>query len=116
MSALETARSYIKRGWSPVPVARKSKNPIHSEWQRLIIDEANVEAFFGAGLQNVGVILGPMSCGLTDVDLDCAEASVIAPYVLPSTDAIFGRLSARASDRLALLASLNSKNEMILDA
>jgi hypothetical protein len=100
MSPLETARSYIKRGWSPVPVTYKSKHPTHEGWQRLTIDETNVESFFGAGLQNVGVILGPMSCGLTDIDLDCDEAIVIAPYLLPSTDAIFGRPSARAAHRL----------------
>src|SRR6516225_6851046 len=95
MSPLETARSYIDRGWSPVPVAYKSKNPIREGWQRLAIDETNVEIHFGSGPQNVGVTLGPISGGLTDVDLDCAEASVIAPYVLPRTDAIFGRPSAR---------------------
>jgi hypothetical protein len=97
MTALETARSYIKRGWNPVPVADKAKNPTQEGWQRRVIDETNVETFFGARPQNVGVILGPMSGGLTDVDLDCQEASVIAPYLLPRTDAIFGRPSARSS-------------------
>jgi hypothetical protein len=40
------------------------------------------------------------SKGLTDVDLDCAEAVAISPYVLPPTEAIFGRASKRNSHRL----------------
>ena len=46
---------------------------------------------------NVGVILGDASQGLTDIDLDCAEATKLAPYVLPKTAVIFGRASRRAS-------------------
>jgi hypothetical protein len=46
---------------------------------------------------NVGIVLGPSSQGLTDVDLDCVEAIAIAPYILPRTEAIFGRASKRAS-------------------
>jgi putative DNA primase/helicase len=52
------------------------------------------------GPQNVGVILGPSSRGLTDVDLDSPEAIAIAPYLLPRTKAIFGRKSKRASHYL----------------
>ena len=49
---------------------------------------------------NIGVQLGTASNGLTDIDLDCTEAIRIAPYVLPATRAIFGRVSKRASHRL----------------
>ncbi len=91
MSALETARSYIQRGWNPVPVPDKSKKPIGEGWQKRIIDETNVEQFFNGRPQNVGVLMGPTSGGLSDVDLDCSEAIAIAPYVLPKTGAKFGR-------------------------
>ena len=42
---------------------------------------------------NIGVQLGPMSNGLTDVDLDCREAVAIGPMLLPSSNNIFGRAS-----------------------
>src|SRR5262249_19306918 len=48
----------------------------------------------------IGVVLGPSSHGLTDIDLDCTEAIRIAPYVLPQTAARFGRTSKRESHRL----------------
>src|SRR5260370_1189416 len=37
------------------------------------------------------------SSGLTDIDLDCPEAIALAPYILPATDAVFGRQSKPAS-------------------
>jgi hypothetical protein len=46
---------------------------------------------------NVGVILGPASGGLTDVDLDHALAVSLARHFLPNTGAVFGRASKPAS-------------------
>jgi hypothetical protein len=43
------------------------------------------------------VQLGPKSNGLRDIDLDCWEAIALAPYLLPKTEAIFGRASKRQS-------------------
>jgi Bifunctional DNA primase/polymerase, N-terminal len=56
--------------------------------------------YFNGGQMNIGVMLGPSSHGLTDVDLDCDQARAIAPYILPRTGAIFGRASSRAAHRL----------------
>jgi hypothetical protein len=94
---LDVARSYIARGWNPVPVRHRTKKPIGDEWQLRIINDANVAAHFNATPQNIGVILGTSSHGLTDVDLDCVEAVALAPVILPKTDAMFGRASARAA-------------------
>ena len=99
-AALDVALDYIRRGWNPVPIPSGSKAPKDAGWQQRHIDEAAAPRFFGAGPQNVGVILGSSSRGLTDVDLDCSEAIAIAPYVLPLTDAMFGRQSKRASHYL----------------
>jgi hypothetical protein len=96
-SVLDIALGYVRRGWNPVPVSYRSKAPIGDSWQARVIDASNVASFFDNGPQNVGVILGPRSHGLTDVDLDCAEAIAIAPFILPPTKAIFGRASKRAS-------------------
>src|SRR4051794_33921000 len=97
MNAFDTAIRYIRRGWNPVPVPHRAKRPTDDGWQKRIIDEASAPRYFNGKAQNVGVILGPTSQGLTDIDLDCREAIDLAPYFLPRTDAIFGRASKPAS-------------------
>jgi RecA-family ATPase len=98
---LELALDYIGRGWNPVPVAFRSKKPsAGSGWHLRIIDASNAARHFNGQRMNIGVILGPSSHGLTDVDLDCDEARTVAPYILPRTRAIFGRASSRAAHRL----------------
>src|SRR6266545_352082 len=96
-AVLEVALDYIARGWNPVPVKYRTKQPISAGWQTRIIDAKAAPQFFNGERLNIGVLLGPTSGGLTDVDLDCAEAITIAPYVLPPTPALFGRESKRAS-------------------
>ncbi len=81
--------AYIGKGWSPVPVPYKKKGPIIDAWQGLRIGETDAPRYFNGAPQNVGVILGAASGGLTDIDLDCAEAIRAAPYLLPRT-ATFG--------------------------
>jgi hypothetical protein len=95
MTPLENARSYIARGWSPVPIPFKEKRPIEREWQNLRITADDAPQYFTEGEQNIGVLLGESSKGLTDVDLDCPEALAVAPYLLPRTNAIFGRRTSR---------------------
>jgi hypothetical protein len=90
-SPLEVARSYLHRGWMPLPVPYRSKNPGFTNWQNFSIVEADLSRHFYGSQQNIGVLLGKTSGDLTDVDLDCAEALTLAPYFLPATDAIFGR-------------------------
>jgi hypothetical protein len=98
---LDIALDYIGRGWNPVPVDHRSKKPSTGNgWQLRIIDATNAPRYFNGGQMNIGVMLGPSSHGLTDVDLDCDEARAVAPYVLPRTAAIFGRASSRAAHRL----------------
>lgn len=97
---LEVALAYLRRGWNPVPIVYRGKRPIGEGWQlRRITVETAPQYFNGAGY-NIGLQLGAASGGLTDVDLDCAEAIAVASYVLPATKAIFGRQSKRASHRL----------------
>jgi hypothetical protein len=97
MTPLELALAYIERGWNPLPVPLRGKRPVDTGWQLRIIDAASAARHFNGAPINIGVVLGPSSQGLTDVDLDCAEAVAIAPYILPRTEAIFGRASKRAS-------------------
>lgn len=90
---LNIALSYIAEGWAPIPLPHKAKAPAgdgSSGWGDLRIDAAGAPHYFNGAPQNVGVILGEASHGLTDVDLDCTEAITIARYVLPPTRC-FGR-------------------------
>src|SRR5262245_2509274 len=100
-SPLDIALDYIGRGWNPVPVNYRAKKPsAGSGWQLRIIDATNAAHYFNGGEMNIGVVLGPSSQGLTDVDLDCDEARAIAPYILPRTGAIFGRAEPRRTPAL----------------
>jgi hypothetical protein len=47
--------------------------------------------------RNVGILNGAPSSNTLDVDLDCPEALVLAPRLLPSTGWVFGRKSAPRS-------------------
>ena len=98
-NARVAALAYRQRGWSPIPVPRGRKAPITEAWQNQRLDEADILAQF-SGAENVGVLLGTPSDGLTDIDLDCAEAIFIASGFLPPTAAIFGRPSKPRSHRL----------------
>jgi hypothetical protein len=88
---LEVARSYLQRGWMPLPVPFRSKNPGFTGWQNFAVSDTDLPRHFNGRQQNIGVLLGVASGNLTDVDLDCAEAVALAPHFLPATAAIFGR-------------------------
>ena len=88
---LDVARSYLRRRWVPIPVPFRSKSPNFEGWQNFTVTEADLSKYFYGRQQNIGVLLGKASSDLTDVDLDCDEALMLAPYFLPATGAIFGR-------------------------
>lgn len=97
---LNIAQQYSARGWTSVPVPVKTKRPVLPGWQKLHFENGDVARLFGEAPQNVSVLLGPASGGLTDLDLDCMEAVRCAPLILPATASIFGRASKRASHYL----------------
>src|SRR4051794_29305815 len=100
MTLLDTSLELITRGMSPVPVSFRGKKPTMGEWQKLRITRENAPQFFNGAPLNIGVMLGRLSGGTTDVDLDCAEAVATASYFLLQTGAIFGRASRRASHHI----------------
>src|SRR4026208_1058168 len=91
MAALDTALGYIGRDWAPTPVSFRTKVPVLPGWPTLRITQDDAPRFFNGAPQNIGILMGEASNGLSDVDLDCAEAVAVAPYSLPKSDAIFGR-------------------------
>src|SRR3954464_11006067 len=92
-SLRDIALRYVQRGWNPTPIPFKAKGPTDKGWQERVITAENAPQFFNGQAQNIGIILGPTSGGLTDVDLDCPEAIAVALYLLPETPAVFGRQS-----------------------
>ncbi|MGH2535110.1 MAG: DUF3987 domain-containing protein [Thermomicrobiales bacterium] len=98
-SARDASRDYLRRGWAPIPVPYRSKNPNRVGWQDLRLTEHDLAVYFDGRPQNVGLLLGAPSGDLVDVDLDAPEARVLADAFLPSTPCVFGRPTAARAHR-----------------
>jgi hypothetical protein len=85
----EIAAAYHARGFKPVPLERGGKSNKRKVWQKQPYDPRQ----FNGNAQNIGLQMGEVSRGLTDIDCDAAEAVRLAPFFLPSTPAVFGRNS-----------------------
>lgn len=105
-SPAQHASSYLDRGWCPIPVPYGKKGPTLKGWPDLRLQPHEVDRQFRDKM-NIGVLLGEPSGNLVDIDLDCGEACVLAPDLLPPTPAVFGRASKPASHWL-YVAELNS--------
>jgi hypothetical protein len=70
---LGAARAYMRRGWMPLLIAHQAKNPNRAGWQRFSTTRGELPRFFNGQPQNIDVLLGKPSGGLTDADLDCPE-------------------------------------------
>lgn len=86
----EAARQYINRyGWRLVPIHPGTKGPNTKDWQSKQITPDDVESeFINKG---IGVMLGPVSGNLVDIDLDCGEARYLGPKVLPESNHVYTR-------------------------
>lgn len=97
---LELAKEHADRGWTSVSIPLRSKQPAFAGWQNRHFETDDLEKLFENKPGNVGVLLGPKSGGLTDVDCDCPEVVKVARRFLPDTAAIFGRISNPSSHYL----------------
>jgi len=70
----------------------KSKKPPPEGWRALTAGDNDIENFNKLPA-NVGIVLGDVSGGLVDIDLDRLSAVKVAPYFLPATGWVFGRKS-----------------------
>lgn len=85
------ALAYIELGWRPIPIPRGKKMPTIMDWPNLQVSPESVNSYFGEEC-NIGIVLGDVSGGLVDIDLDSPAAVSLAPIFLPSTQ-VFGRVS-----------------------
>ncbi len=87
----EAAEHYLSLGWRIVPVPHRQKAPAVKGWPDFQVDTDGLVTALPEP-SNIGVILGAVSGGLVDIDLDCPEAVELAPEFLPDTWT-FGRPS-----------------------
>ena len=100
MNTVEAAIDYCIRGWSPVPIPHRSKNPGIRGWEQLRIKADDVPSYFTSETQNIGILLGEPSGWLIDVDLDHPRCVALADEYLPATPAVFGRPGKPRSHRI----------------
>ncbi len=98
----DAARNYFARGYRLVRIPLGSKKPDSKGWPDLELREEWLSELFLDC--NIGIILGPKSRDLVDIDLDCPEAIALADSYLPRTGAVFGRPSKPRSHRLYVSA------------
>jgi hypothetical protein len=113
--ALNTALEYIRRGWAPIPIPFREKRPVLREWPSLRISAEDAPRYFDGKPQNIGILLGTASDGLTDVDLDCAEARALAGLFLPDTECVFGRKGAPRAHYLYVTDLAETTGETVIN-
>ena len=57
----EAARTALRRGWMPIPVPARSKNPNRKFWQHERLTEDEIDVAFAIDNLNIGILLGEPS-------------------------------------------------------
>jgi hypothetical protein len=95
----EWIRCYLAKGWQPVPVPLREKNPGFDGWPQFR-GTAEDPRFKGDG--NLSLLLGIASHNLHDADLDAPEALAVADVFLDPTAMVSGRKSKPRSHRFII--------------
>jgi hypothetical protein len=98
---VRAAYEAVQRGFQPIPLLPNEKRPrisgwVRYQWPQDVTLEEVQEKFdeWGKtteGLSNLGVVVGELSGGLLDVDLDHYRTARLKDYFLPPTSARSGR-------------------------
>lgn len=89
MNIIDAAKELISNGYAVTPVIHKTKQGKLINWPTKLISQSEVEQIFSID-DNLAIVLGKMSGGLADVDIDDELAKFFTEY-LPKTDMIHGR-------------------------
>ena len=104
---IAAARDYLRAGYAPIPIPPGQKAPAFKNWLNLRLTEFDLPNAF-KNASNLGLLLGPASGDLVDVDLDCPEARALADEYLPPTAAITGRPSSPRSHHWYICPNLQT--------
>ena len=88
---LDEAQRLLGRGWAPIDVPYRSKNPGREGWQNERLTAEDLPDRFNGIPTNLGILTGAPSKGLVDVDIDAREALALKEMFLPPTRSRFGR-------------------------
>jgi hypothetical protein len=83
MGTEESARTYVKRGWYPVPLRPRSKECRDKDWRERVYSPDEFGDSDNIGLRLVKKSDPDRACKLVAVDLDCSEAVALASAFLP---------------------------------
>lgn len=129
MRTHDVVRLMRERGYTPLPVARGQKACKQTAWQQSSLDRFPLDDFDADG--NIGVLLGPPSRHLCDIDLDAEDAVVVGGLILaddtwlPETAMRWGRASRGRPSHYGYLLSEEAdgknvackwQNEMLVEA
>ena len=108
--AAQAAEYYSERSWLPLPlytsgdkirrggsISEATGKEVRGTWKKIGNNKQALLNFQNKPDGNVGLLLGDLSGGLTDIDLDSEEALRLAPSFLPESGAISGRASSPRS-------------------
>jgi hypothetical protein len=84
------ARNALDRGFQPVPIKKGTKRPAVTDWPHRRYDEKSIQEGFGDS-SSIGLVLGSVSNGLVDIDIDHPLVWRLAKIFLPPTRMRSGR-------------------------
>lgn len=95
-SVVRTAVTAVSKGFTPIPINERAKNPGMPSWTRQRWEtaqeaEERFEEWASKGMTNIGLLLGDASGGLVDIDLDHPRTARLKDYFLPPTSMRTGR-------------------------
>lgn len=94
---LAKALEYQRLGFTPIPVEHSTKKPAIPAWTEFQPTADDLKRYFESSPINVGLLLGPASANLVDIDLDDPLAIKLAQGLLPETRWRHGRTGAPGS-------------------
>jgi len=89
---------YVSRGWQPLKLQPGTKKITEKDWASGKVKYSQDDF---KGFNNIGILLGEMSGGITDVDIDDLELVEAASIFLPQTGGCFGRYYGKDTQQLA---------------